>query len=648
MFLDHKSLFYDVEPFLFYVITQFDENGARFVGYFSKEKRCPKDYNLSCIMTLPVRQRQGWGNLLIDFSKFWSLWRVAEVLIMYVSGYLLSKIEQRLGSPEKPLSNLGALGYKNYWTLALMRFLQTAPDNVRLEGKQHLIFSTFKPFNSCPCTEICAGTSMTPEDVCNTLIQQNMMFIREATPPPIRPSPGQAIKYPKGRKNGIARRQLQRMQTQDKDADGNKGPFVPPKHYEIHFDRDKVDAYVRNWESKGYLKLKPEKLQWTPYLVSRAPQEPAVMPMLPAMDTEVDGSAQGGSATTMHMGPFAQPVTPRRVNGHVNGNGAEMDSPGPMDEDAEGDRDELPMVVDEPTPRSKTRTRSSQKSPTKEKDSIRSSRSNRAVSPASIPTPLAPSRRTRSSNANIPSPILSSPQEIESSSVRPSRRGATRKTSSRKLEAISSNSNDDEALAAKLAMEEQMQGRQLRSRRGESQMENKKPPVAMVPNARPVKPLPMRKRRRIESSPEVDDSPPPEQPEAAHETEAVYEAEAVYEPEVVQEPEAIQEPEPELELMEVDAEQPTMNGTTPETTTIVELKTEDAGTPLTNLTSRHSVPSDDTVFTMDVKAVEKYGTYVGPAESDLRSTLVDEDDLHDEDADGEDDEDAEGSPDPDY
>jgi len=70
MFLDHKSLFYDVEPFLFYVITLVDDFGARFVGYFSKEKRCPKDYNLSCIMTLPVRQRQGWGNFLIDFSMF--------------------------------------------------------------------------------------------------------------------------------------------------------------------------------------------------------------------------------------------------------------------------------------------------------------------------------------------------------------------------------------------------------------------------------------------------------------------------------------------------------------------------------------------------------------------------------------------------
>lgn len=68
MFLDHKTLYYDVEPFLFYVMTEVDEEGARFVGYFSKEKRSP-NFNVSCIMTLPVRQRKGWGNLLIDFSE---------------------------------------------------------------------------------------------------------------------------------------------------------------------------------------------------------------------------------------------------------------------------------------------------------------------------------------------------------------------------------------------------------------------------------------------------------------------------------------------------------------------------------------------------------------------------------------------------
>lgn len=50
------------------------------------------------------------------------------------TGYLLSKKEQRAGSPEKPLSALGALGYKNYWTLALMRYLVSAPPKPTLEG----------------------------------------------------------------------------------------------------------------------------------------------------------------------------------------------------------------------------------------------------------------------------------------------------------------------------------------------------------------------------------------------------------------------------------------------------------------------------------------------------------------------------------
>ncbi|KAJ7056588.1 hypothetical protein C8F01DRAFT_1154218 [Mycena amicta] len=232
MFLDHKSLFYDVEPFLFYVMTEVDDMGARFVGYFSKEKRSPKDYNVSCIMTLPVRQRQGWGNLLIDFS------------------YLLSKKEHRLGSPEKPLSGLGALGYKNYWLLAVMRYLSTAPDHPRLE-------------------DICLATSMTMEDVHATLTQQNLITVRDVTPPRIKPSPGQSIKYPKGRKNGIARRHLQRTQTKDKanDAESDK-PFVAPMEYEISWDRDTAAEYLRNWESKGYLQLKPEKLQWSPYVLA--------------------------------------------------------------------------------------------------------------------------------------------------------------------------------------------------------------------------------------------------------------------------------------------------------------------------------------------------------------------------------------------
>ncbi|KAJ3995087.1 hypothetical protein F5050DRAFT_1769833 [Lentinula boryana] len=246
MYLDHKSLFYDVEPFLFYVMTEVDDVGARFVGYFSKEKRSPKDYNVSCIMTLPVRQRQGWGNLLIDFS------------------YLLSKKEQRTGSPEKPLSALGALGYRNYWTLSLMRYLETAPKNLCLE-------------------DISIATSMTIEDIYNTLVQQNMISSRPVSPPPARPSPGQSIKYIRGRRGGsVARRNLQRtltttserIQSEDnKNSNDNHhaptGPFIAPKEYEITWDPEVVKNYLQNWEAKGYLRLRAEKLKWSPFLLVR-------------------------------------------------------------------------------------------------------------------------------------------------------------------------------------------------------------------------------------------------------------------------------------------------------------------------------------------------------------------------------------------
>lgn len=36
LFLGSKTLYYDVEPFLFYVMTEFNECGMHFVGYFSK------------------------------------------------------------------------------------------------------------------------------------------------------------------------------------------------------------------------------------------------------------------------------------------------------------------------------------------------------------------------------------------------------------------------------------------------------------------------------------------------------------------------------------------------------------------------------------------------------------------------------------
>uniref|UniRef100_A0A3B3DPE6 Histone acetyltransferase n=1 Tax=Oryzias melastigma TaxID=30732 RepID=A0A3B3DPE6_ORYME len=139
LFLDHKTLYYDVEPFLFYVMTEADNTGCHLVGYFSKEKNSFLNYNVSCILTMPQYMRQGYGKMLIDFS------------------YLLSKVEEKVGSPERPLSDLGLISYRSYWKDVLLRYMNN------FQGKEISI------------KEISQETAVNPVDIVSTLQALQML-----------------------------------------------------------------------------------------------------------------------------------------------------------------------------------------------------------------------------------------------------------------------------------------------------------------------------------------------------------------------------------------------------------------------------------------------------------------------------------------
>ncbi|GAB7327781.1 hypothetical protein MBLNU13_g11585t1 [Cladosporium sp. NU13] len=176
LFLGSKTLYYDVEPFLFYIMTENDEFGCHFVGYFSKEKRgsgppLPQlldteggdeevhpvggidqevqnfsndpalsnpGNNVSCILVLPVHMRRGFGRVLIEFS------------------YLLTKQERRTGSPEKPLSDMGLVSYRSYWRTVLCRLLLRYKDQPG--GTAQISIA-----------RIAKETGMTPDDIISTL-----------------------------------------------------------------------------------------------------------------------------------------------------------------------------------------------------------------------------------------------------------------------------------------------------------------------------------------------------------------------------------------------------------------------------------------------------------------------------------------------
>lgn len=193
LFLGSKTLYYDVEPFLFYVLCEYDEQGYHFVGYFSKEKRASSQNNVSCILTLPIHQRKGYGNLLIDFS------------------YLLTKVEEKTGSPEKPLSDMGLVSYRNYWRLVLCQYFMRTMEHETYRNEGLSI------------KRISSDTGMTPDDIISAL-------------------------------EGL------RALVRDPQS----------KLYAFRVDLEYCKQYVSKWEAKNYVQLKASALAWTPYVMGRS------------------------------------------------------------------------------------------------------------------------------------------------------------------------------------------------------------------------------------------------------------------------------------------------------------------------------------------------------------------------------------------
>jgi hypothetical protein len=87
LFLDTKSVFYDVTTFLYYLLVYRDSSipnaKPQVVGFFSKEKLSWDNNNLACILVFPPWQKKGFGQVLMGVS------------------YVLGRREGRLGGPEK-------------------------------------------------------------------------------------------------------------------------------------------------------------------------------------------------------------------------------------------------------------------------------------------------------------------------------------------------------------------------------------------------------------------------------------------------------------------------------------------------------------------------------------------------------------------
>ena len=109
LFLDHKTVFFDVATFLYYILTFTDPanpSNYHVLGFYSKEKLSWDANNLACICVFPPYQHKQLGKLLMGVSYKLSGWESSGGII---------------GGPEKPLSDLGQKSYNRFWAERIAR-----------------------------------------------------------------------------------------------------------------------------------------------------------------------------------------------------------------------------------------------------------------------------------------------------------------------------------------------------------------------------------------------------------------------------------------------------------------------------------------------------------------------------------------------
>jgi hypothetical protein len=169
LFLDHKSVFFDVATFLYYILTFTDpENPEKYhiLGFFSKEKLSWDANNLACILVFPPYQHKQLGKLLMGVSYKISGWEED-------AGFI--------GGPEKPLSDMGARSYSRFWQERIGRHLLSDDTDAFVQETQH-VKETRKRHSATFMTvrDIGQATGMLMEDVITAL--RGMGIVQPETP----------------------------------------------------------------------------------------------------------------------------------------------------------------------------------------------------------------------------------------------------------------------------------------------------------------------------------------------------------------------------------------------------------------------------------------------------------------------------------